>query len=94
MVLDAITQVELFINVFTTVYTLAVFLYVLASWFRLPYSLNPVQRFLYDVCEPYLRLWRRILPLSFGPVDLTPMIAIFALVALSQIVIAVLDRLH
>ena len=94
MVLDAIDQVELFINVFTTVYLLAVFLYVLMSWFRLPYSLNPVQRFLYDVVEPYLRLWRRILPLSFGPIDFTPMIAIFALIALSQIVIAVLDRLH
>ena len=94
MVLDAIDQVELFINVFTTVYLVAVFLYILASWFRLPYSLNPVQRFLHDVCEPYLRLWRRILPMSFGPVDFTPMIAIFALIAVSQIVIAVLDRLH
>jgi YggT family protein len=94
MVLDTIGQVETFINVFTTVYLLAVFLYVLMSWFRLPYSLNPIQRFLYDVCEPYLRLWRRLVPLSFGPIDLTPMIAIFALIALSQIVIAVLDRLH
>ena len=94
MVLDTIGQVETFINVFTTVYLLAVFLYVLMSWFRLPYSLNPIQRFLYDVCEPYLRLWRRLVPLSFGPIDLTPMIAIFALIAFSQIVIAVLDRLH
>jgi YggT family protein len=94
MVLDTIGQVETFINVFTTVYLLAVFLYVLMSWVRLPYSLNPIQRFLYDVCEPYLRLWRRLVPLSFGPIDLTPMIAIFALIAFSQIVIAVLDRLH
>jgi YggT family protein len=94
MVLDAIDQVELFINVFVSVYLLVVFLYVLSSWLRLPYSLNPVQRFLYDVCEPYLRLWRRILPMSFGPVDFTPMIAIFGLVAVSQILIAVLDRLH
>ena len=94
MVLDAITQVELFINVFVSVYLLAIFLYVLTSWFRVPYSLAPVQRFLYDICEPYLRLWRRILPMSFGPIDFTPMIAIIALIVLSQIVIAVLDRLH
>jgi YggT family protein len=93
VVLDAITQVELFINVFISVYALVVFLYVLTSWIRLPYSFNPVQRFLYEVCEPYLRLWRRVLP-SFGPLDLSPMVAIFALVILGQIVVALLDRLH
>ena len=93
MVLDAVTQVELFINVFISVYALVVFLYVLTSWVRLPYSFNPVQRFLEDVCEPYLRLWRRILP-SFGPLDLSPMVAIFALVVLGQIIVQLLDRLH
>jgi YggT family protein len=67
---------------------------VLLSWFRLPSSLGSLQRFLYDVCEPYLRLWRRLLPLRFGPVDLTPMIAIFALVLVAQIAIGLLDRLH
>jgi YggT family protein len=93
VVLDAITEVELFINVFISVYALVVFLYVLTSWVRLPYSLSPVQRFLYEVCEPYLRLWRRILP-SFGPLDLSPMVAIFALVVFGQIVVNLLDRLH
>jgi YggT family protein len=93
VVLDAVTQVELFINVFISVYALVVFLYVLTSWIRLPYSFNPVQRFLYEVCEPYLRLWRRVLP-SFGGLDLSPMVAIFALVVLGQIVVNLLDRLH
>jgi YggT family protein len=93
VVLDAITQVELFINVFISVYALVVFLYVLTSWIRLPYAFNPVQRFLYEVCEPYLRLWRRVLP-SFGPLDLSPMVAIFALVVVGQIVVNLLDRLH
>ena len=93
MVLDAITQVELFVNVFISVYALVVFLYVLTSWIRLPYSLNPVQRFLYDVCEPYLRIWRRILP-SFGPLDLSPIVGIFALVVLNRVVVNVLDRFH
>ena len=93
MVLDAITEIELFINVFISVYALIVFLYVLTSWIRLPYSFNPVVRFLYEVCEPYLRVWRRILP-SFGPLDLSPMVAIFALVVFGQIVVNLLDRLH
>lgn len=94
MVLDAISQVGLFVDVFISVYILAILAYVLTSWVQLPYSLRPVQRFLYDVCEPYLRFWRRVLPFGFGPIDLTPMIAVFALIALDCIVGAVLGSLH
>ena len=46
-----------------------------------------MQRFLYDVCEPYLRLFRRILP-PLGPLDLSPIVAVIALVVLAQLVIA------
>jgi YggT family protein len=93
VVLDTITQVELFIDVFISVYILLIFVYVLTSWIKLPYSLNPVQRFLRDVCEPYLRLWRRILP-SFGPLDLSPIVAFFGLIVLREIVNNVLNRFH
>jgi YggT family protein len=92
VVLDAKSEVGLFVDVFVSVYILAIFLYILTSWVQLPYSLRPVQRFLTDACEPYLRLWRR-LPLSAGPLDLSPMIAVFALIAADQIVRAALDRL-
>ena len=64
-------------------------------WVRLPYSvwLNRIQRFLYDVCDPYLRLWRRILP-TFGPLDLSPVVGVLALYILLAIVTSILDRLH
>ena len=94
LLLDAVDQVQLFVSVFATVYALTVVLYVLLSWFRLPPSLGPIQRFLYDVCEPYLRLWRRLLPLSFGPIDFSPMVAIIAVYAAGRIVILLLDQLH
>jgi YggT family protein len=42
--------------------------------------------FLRDVCEPYLRLFRRLIP-SFGGIDFTPMIAIFVLVIVDRIVV-------
>ena len=93
VVLDTVTAVEHFLDVFVGVYVLAIFLYVLTSWIQLPYSLRPVQRFLYDVCEPYLRLWRRILPTA-GPIDLSPMVAVIALVLLERVAIALLDRAH
>jgi YggT family protein len=94
MVLDAISAVETFINVFVAVYILAILAYILTSWVQLPYSLRPVQRFLYDVCEPYLRLWRRLIPLSTGPLDLSPMVGVFALIALDTILNSILSRLH
>ena len=93
MVLDALTQVELFVDVFVTVYILAILAYILTSWIQLPYSLRGAQRFLYDVCEPYLRLWRR-LPLGAGPIDFTPMVAVIALILFDRVVIGVLERLH
>lgn len=93
MVLDTVTQVELFVDVFISVYVLLIFVYILTSWIRLPYSLNPLQRFLSDVCEPYLRLWRRILP-SFGPLDLSPIVAFFGLIVLREILNNILNRFH
>jgi uncharacterized protein YggT (Ycf19 family) len=91
MVLDAAGTVARFISVFSTVYTLTLILYVLTLWVQLPYSLKPVQRFLYDVCEPYLRFWRRILPFRAGPIDFSPMVAILALFAVSRIAISILS---
>src|SRR5437867_10362407 len=90
---DAISSVETFINVFIGLYWLVIFVYILASWLRLPYSptLNRIQRFLYDVCEPYLRVFRRLLP-SFGGLDLSPTVALIVLWIFSQIVIRLIDN--
>ena len=93
MVLDAVSTAENFVDVFIGVYILVILLWVLASWFRLPYSFNPVQRFLHDVVDPYLRIWRRIIPMV-GPLDLSPIVAIFGLIILREIVDALLNRLH
>jgi len=93
MVLDAVTTAQHFIDVFIYVYLLAILLWVLLSWFRLPYSLTPVQRFLHDVVNPYLSLWRRIIPMV-GPLDLSPIAAIFGLIILQKLIDAVLGRFN
>ncbi len=90
---DAVSTAQSFVDAFVGVYVLLIFAYVLTSWIRLPYSLNRVQRFLNDVCEPYLRLFRRILP-PLGPIDLSPIVGVVVLVAIDQIVIRLLERLH
>jgi uncharacterized protein YggT (Ycf19 family) len=88
---DTADSVQRFLDVFIGVYILLLFAYILTSWIRLPYApwLNRVQRFLYDVCDPYLRLFRRVVP-PFGPLDLSPMIAVIVLILVRSLVSALL----
>jgi uncharacterized protein YggT (Ycf19 family) len=90
---DWVSSAQNFVQVFVWVYALLIFAYIILSWIRLPYSLwlQRIQRFLYDVVEPYLRIFRRILP-PLGPFDLSPMIAVFVLFIAGRIVIELLDR--
>jgi YggT family protein len=94
VVLDVVSYAQQFIDVFVWIYLIAIFLWVLSSWVRVPYSLQPVQRFLHDICDPYLRLWRRVLPFPAGPIDFTPIAAIFGLYVFRALVDALLSRLH
>jgi YggT family protein len=95
LMVDAISSIQNFVNVFISVYVLIIIAYILMSWARLPYSpwLNRIQRFLYDVCEPYLRIFRRLLP-SFSGFDFSPIVAILALGVVDRVVNSILDRLH
>ena len=90
---DAISSAETFINVFCILYGLVIFVYIITSWLRLPYSptLNRIQRFLYDVCEPYIRLFRRLLP-GTGALDFSPMLALIALGVIDRFLIWVLNH--
>ncbi len=90
--LDTVSRIESFVDVFIGVYTLLILAYIITSWIRLPYStwLNRVQRFLYDVCDPYLRIFRRLLP-PFGPLDLSPMLGVVVLYLIDRILHALLD---
>lgn len=93
LLLDAISSIQTFVTVFILVYTLLIFAYIILSWFQVPYSLSGVQRFLGDVCEPYLRLFRRVLP-PLGPIDISPIVAVGALYLIRYVVNSViLDRL-
>ena len=92
---DTISTVESFVDVFIGVYILLILAFIIMSWVRLPYSvwLNRIQRFLYDICDPYLRVFRRFVP-PLGPLDLSPMLAVIVLIVLQQVIHAVLGGLH
>ena len=81
-----------YVQTLVFVYTLLIVAYILSSMFfqvggRLPYSrtLNAVMGFLRDVCEPFLRIFRRFLP-PLGPLDLSPMVGIIVLNVVGAIV--------
>ena len=88
---DSVETAQGFVNTLFLVYLALVIAYIITSWIPLPYNvwLNRVQRFLYDVVDPYLRLFRRFLPmLRLGGLglDLSPIVAIFSLYILNAIV--------
>ena len=78
------------------VYILLIFVYILINMMfslgvRPPYSrwTDAILTFLRDVCEPYLRIFRRVIP-PMGMFDLSPILAIFVLYILERIVVGVI----
>ena len=90
---DAASRATQFVDVFIWVYILLIFAYILTSWVRLPYSpwVRRISEFLRDVCEPYLRLFRRFIP-PVGPLDLSPVVAIIFLYILMAVVNSILRQ--
>jgi uncharacterized protein YggT (Ycf19 family) len=87
MTLLALTRVDIanYVDALFTVYILLIFVYILLNLvfsfgLRLPYSrfTDAILGFLRDVCEPYLRIFRRVIP-PLGMFDFSPMIAIIVL---------------
>jgi YggT family protein len=80
-----------YLNAAFEVYIIVIVAYVLLNMMfsfglRPPYSrwTDIVLGFLKDVSEPYLRIFRRLIP-PLGMIDLSPMIAIIVLVFLDRI---------
>jgi YggT family protein len=77
-----------FINVFFTLLSLAILARVLLSWVRVsPY--HPAVEFLYRLTEPILAPLRRIIP-PLGMVDISPVIALFLLQIIQQVLVAII----
>ncbi|MCW3001436.1 MAG: YggT family protein [Conexibacter sp.] len=89
-------QIAGFISALILVYTILIIAYIFSSMYfnvggRMPYSRwsRGILDFLRDVCEPYLSIFRRFIP-PFGPLDLSPMIAIIVLVIVGRIIVSLI----
>jgi YggT family protein len=93
---DARDEIAGYVGAIFLVYTLLIIAYILSSMFfafggRVPYSRwsSAVLGFLRDVCEPYLGFFRRFIP-PLGPIDLSPIVAIFVLNIAARIITGVI----
>jgi YggT family protein len=86
-----------YVNALFYVYLALIFIRILLTWIpRLPYNpvLHSVVTFVHDVTDPYLRLFRRILPAVGGggfALDLSPIIAIIVLYIARAIVVGLIE---
>ena len=87
------TQIADYLSTVIYVYTLLIILFIVvqllfAAGLRPPYSrtLHAVLSFLRDVCEPFLRIFRRLLP-TLGGFDFSPILAILTLAILNSIIV-------
>ncbi len=75
-------------------YTLLLFVYVLMSWFQIRGGvLLDVYRVLGSICEPYIGLFRRILPqtaIGGAGLDFSPFVAILVLQIGGQMIVRLL----
>jgi YggT family protein len=95
MITAAITRSDIanYVGWVFYVYVIIIFLYILMNWLfaagvRPPYSRwsEAILTFLRDTSEPYLRLFRKVIP-TVGMFDFSPMIAIIVLYFLRTIIV-------
>lgn len=60
-------------------YSLIIVIYVLLSWFPIAGIIQEVRNAFGIICEPYLKLFQRLIPPIGGMVDITPIIALLVL---------------
>ena len=86
-----------YVRTLALVYLVLIFIRIIMSWIpRMPYNriLSGFLTFVTDVTDPYLNLFRRILPpvrLGPGALDLSPIIATFVLIIVSSLVANIIE---
>lgn len=67
-------------------YSLIIFIYVILSWFPVGRGgvITDIYRVLASVCEPYIGIFRRIVPTGGGGIDFSPLVALLVLRYLIQ----------
>ncbi len=92
MVGDFLLGAAKVIDIILDLYKWVIIIAALISWVS-PDPYNPIVRFLYSVTEPVLRPIRRIIGFRLGPIDISPIVAILAIIFLQTFLVRTLIKL-
>jgi uncharacterized protein YggT (Ycf19 family) len=98
VIADARQEVADFLYALLRVYIILILVYIVVNLIfafgaRPPYSRaldDAVLGFLRDVCEPYLRIFRRFIP-PIGPIDISPIVAILVLQIVGGLIVGAIE---
>ena len=80
-----------FITYLFNFYEYSMLAYILTSWFP-QIKNNFIVEFLEAICEPYLKIFRKIIP-PFGMLDISPIAALVVLSVIENLIIMLLFKL-
>lgn len=80
------------LDIILSVYMWVVIIAALISWVS-PDPYNPIVRFLHSVTEPVFRPIRRLIGFRLGPIDISPLLVILAIIFIRRFLISSLIEL-
>ena len=88
---DLLMAIAKILDTLLEVYKWVIIIAALISWVN-PDPYNPIVRFLYSVTEPVFRPIRRLIGYRLGPIDISPIIVILAIIFIQSFVVRTLIK--
>jgi len=89
---DFVIAIAKILDYLLEIYKWIVIIAALISWVN-PDPYNPIVRFLYSVTEPVLRPVRRMIGFRLGPIDVSPIVVILAIIFAQTFIVRSLIKL-
>ena len=83
---DLLITIARIIDSLLEIYKWVVIIAALISWVN-PDPYNPIVRFLYSITEPVFRPIRRLIGYRLGPIDISPIIVILAIIFIQSFLV-------
>ncbi|RPI35388.1 MAG: YggT family protein [Nitrospiraceae bacterium] len=88
---DLIIAIAKIADTLLEIYKWVIIIAALISWVN-PDPYNPIVRFLYSVTEPVFRPIRRLIGYRLGPIDISPIIVILAIIFIQSFLVRTLIK--